>query len=172
MKLLISFITAVSLGLTCTVLGGDNYSALAAQGYRWVTINGPYACNTEQGVERIVARHTDVTELQVVESIECYYLIPGTIVQVIKEDPTRGLSEMRLGSITRSLWTYTIFLSKHPVKDTYGVIETPESCAFDPQFLFSGARITSGEFVHTKVWRWGGRGGRLTRNPPFLAAEC
>jgi hypothetical protein len=132
MKLLISFITAVSLGLTCVVLGGDNYSALAAQGYRWVTINGPYACNTEQGVERIVARHTDVTELQVVESIECYYLIPGTIVQVIKEDPARGMSEMRLGSIIRPLWTYTIFLSKHPVKDTYGVIETPENSGLVP----------------------------------------
>jgi hypothetical protein len=34
MKLLISFMTAVSLGLTCMVLGDDNYSALAAQGYR------------------------------------------------------------------------------------------------------------------------------------------
>jgi hypothetical protein len=33
--------TAVSLGLTCMVLGDDNYSALAAQGYRWVTVNGP-----------------------------------------------------------------------------------------------------------------------------------
>ena len=132
MKLLIFFLTAVSLGLTYTVLGGDNYSALAAQGYRWVTINGPYACNTEQGVERIVARHTDVTELQVVESIECYYLIPGTIVQVIKEDPARGMSEMRLGSIIRPLWTYTIFLSKHPVKDTYGVIETPENSGLIP----------------------------------------
>jgi hypothetical protein len=132
MKLLISFMTAVSLGLACTVLGDDNYSALAAQGYRWVTINGPYACNTEQGVERIVARHTDATELQVVENIECYYLIPGTIVQVIKEDPDRGMSEMRLGSIARSLWTYTIFLSKHPVKDTYGVIETPENSGLIP----------------------------------------
>jgi hypothetical protein len=132
MKLLIPFITAVSLGLTCTILGGDNYSALAARGYRWVTINGPYACNTEQGVERIVARHTDATELQVVENIQCYYLIPGTIVQVIKEDPARGLSEMRLGSIIRSLWTYAIFLSKHPVKDTYGVIETPENSGLIP----------------------------------------
>jgi len=124
--------TAFSLRLTCTVLGGDNYSALAAQGYRWVTINGPYACNTEQGVERILARHTDVTELQVVESIECYYLIPGTIVQVIKEDPARGMSEMRLGSIIRPLWTYTIFLSKRPVKNTYGVIETPENSGLIP----------------------------------------
>jgi hypothetical protein len=132
MKLLISFMTAVSLGLASTVLGGDHYIALAAQGYRWVTINGPYACNTEPGAERIVARHTDVTELQVVENIECYYLIPGTIVQVIKEDPARGLSEVRLGSISRSLWTYTIFLSKHPVKDTYGVIETPENAGLVP----------------------------------------
>jgi len=40
--------TAVSVGLTCTVLGADDYSVLAAQGYRWVTVNGPYACNTEQ----------------------------------------------------------------------------------------------------------------------------
>jgi hypothetical protein len=68
----------------------------------------------------------------VVESIECYYLIPGTIVQVIKEDSPRGLSEMHLGSINRSLWTYTIFLSKRPVKDTYGVIETPENSGLLP----------------------------------------
>ena len=132
MKLLISFITAVSLGLTCVVLGGDNYSALAAQGYRWVTVNGPYACTTEQDAERIAAHHTDAIELQVVENIECYYLIPGTIVQVIKEDRARGLSEIRLGSITRSLWTYSRFLSKRPVKDTYGVIETPENSGLIP----------------------------------------
>jgi hypothetical protein len=132
MKLLISFMTAVSLGLTCTVLGGDNYSALAAQGYRWVTVNGPYACTTEQDAKRIAAHHTDAIELQVVENIECYYLIPGTIVQVIKEDPPRGISEIRLGSITRSLWTSSRFLSKRPVKDTYGVIETPENSGLIP----------------------------------------
>jgi hypothetical protein len=132
MKLLISFMTAVSLGLTCTVLGGDNYTALAAQGYRWVTVNGPYACTTEQDAKRIAAHHTDAIELQVVENIECYYLIPGTIVQVIKEDPARGISEIRLGSIIRSLWTYSRFLSKRPVKDTYGVIETPENSGLIP----------------------------------------
>jgi hypothetical protein len=62
-----------------------------------------------------------------VESIRCYYLIPGTIVQVVKEDPTSNMSEMRLVSVSRSLWTYSRFLSKHPVHDTYGVIETPEN---------------------------------------------
>src|ERR1700751_1292547 len=132
MKLLISFITAVSSGLACVVLGGDNYSALAAQGYRWVAGNGPYACKAWQDAEQITSHHTDATELQVVESIQCYYLIPGTIVQVIKEDPARGMSEMRLGSITRSLWTYSRFLGKSPVKSTYGVIETPETSGLIP----------------------------------------
>jgi hypothetical protein len=129
MKLLISFMAAVSLGLTCTVLG-NNYSALAAQGYRWVAINGPYACITEQDAKRIAAHHNDAIELHVVESIECYYLIPGAIVRVIKED--HGISEIRLGTITRSLWTYSRFLSKRPVKDTYGVIETPENSGLVP----------------------------------------
>ena len=132
MKLLISFMAAVSLGLTWTVLGGNNYSALAAQGYRWVAINGPYACITEQDAKRIAAHHNDAIELHVVENIECYYLIPGAIVQVVKEDPTHGISEIRLGSITRSLWTYSRFLSKRPVKDTYGVIETPENSGLIP----------------------------------------
>ena len=110
----------------------DKYSDLAAQGYRWVTVNGPYACHIEQDVERIITHHTDATELEVVQNIQCYYLIPGTIVQVIKEDPARGMSEMRLGSITRSLWTYSRFLSEHPVPDTYGVIETPENSGLIP----------------------------------------
>jgi hypothetical protein len=132
MQLLISFMTAVSLGLTGTVLGDDNYVASAAQGYRWITANGPYACNMEQDVERIIAHHTDAIELQVVQNIQCCYLIPETIVQVIKEDPARGMSEMRLGSVTRSLWTYSRFLSKRPVPDMDGVIETPESSGLIP----------------------------------------
>jgi len=131
MKLWIFVMTAVSLGLTCTALA-DNYDALAAQGYRWVTVDGPFACTSEQDVQRITTEHTDATELQVVESVRCYYLIPGTIVQVIKEDPARRMSEIRLGSITTPLWTYTRFLSKHPVKDTYGVIETPENAGLIP----------------------------------------
>ena len=124
--------TAVSLGLTGAVLGGDNYGALAAQGYRWVTIDGPYACITEQDAKRIAAHHNDAIELHVVENIECYYLIPGAIVQVVKEDPAHGISEIRLGSVTRSLWTYSRFLGKRPVKDTYGVIETPENSGLIP----------------------------------------
>jgi hypothetical protein len=117
---------ASRLSPVCTALA-DNYSDLAAQGYRWVTVDGPYACTSEQDVQRIVGHHTDEAELHMVESIRCYYLIPGTIVQVIKEDPANNMSEMRLVSVARSLWTYSRFLSKHPVHDTYGVIETPEN---------------------------------------------
>jgi hypothetical protein len=131
MKLAASVITALGL-LTCTVLA-DNYTDLAAQGYRWVTVNGPYACETEQDLQRIVAHHTDTTELQVVENIQCYYLIPGTVVQVINEDPPKGMSQIRLGTIAKSLWTYTRFLSKHPVQDTYGSIETPEERGLIPR---------------------------------------
>jgi hypothetical protein len=131
MKLAASVITALGL-LTCTVLA-DNYTDLAAQGYRWVTVNGPYACETEQDLQRIVAHHTDTTELQVVENIQCYYLIPGTVVQVINEDPPKGMSQIRLGTIAKSLWTYTRFLSKHPVRDTYGSIETPEERGLIPR---------------------------------------
>jgi hypothetical protein len=132
MKLAISLMTAVGLSLTCTALA-DHYKDLAAQGYRWVTVNGPYACETEQDLQRIVAHRTDATELEAVQNIQCYYLIPGTVVQVIDEDPARSMSKIRLGSIIKSLWTYNRFLSKQPVQDTYGNIETPEECGLIPR---------------------------------------
>ena len=131
MKLAISMITAVSLGLTCMALA-DNYGTLVAKGYRWVTVHGPYASTTEQGVQRITAYRTNATELQMVEDGQAYYLIPGTIVQVVKEDPTNGMSQMHLGSLTTSLWTYTRFLSKLPNQDIFGIIETPENSGLMP----------------------------------------
>lgn len=131
MKLVISVLTAVSLGLI-SIARADQYSDLAAQGYRWVTVNGPYACGIEEDVQRITTHHTDANELHMVENVQCYYLVPGTIAQVIKEDPARGMSEVRLGSIIAPLWTYTTFLSRHPVRDTYGVIETAENAGLIP----------------------------------------
>jgi hypothetical protein len=129
MKLLISLTTVFSLQLAGTALATD-YSALAAQGYRWVIANGPYACSKGQDVERVVGHHTDATELDVVQNAGCYYLIPGTIAKVISEDPARGISQIQLANITIPLWTYSRFLSKTPIPDTSGVIETPE--AADP----------------------------------------
>jgi hypothetical protein len=125
MKLLLSFITAISINFTGTALATD-YAALAAKGYRWVIANGPYACSKEQDVDRIVGHHTDATEVDVVQNAGCYYLIPGTIAKVIAEDPAHSISQIQLGNITVPLWTYTRFLSKSPIRDTYGVVETPE----------------------------------------------
>ena len=126
MKLAISFIIAVGLGLTGTVFA-DNYAALLAKGYRWVTIHGPYACTSEQGVRRITSNRTEATEMLMVAAQQAYYLIPGTIVQILKEDPAAGMSQIRLGGLTTPLWTYTRFLSRHPIEDIYGTIETPEN---------------------------------------------
>ena len=126
MKLGSYFLVAATLAFSSAALAG-NYDAYAARGYRWVIVNGPYACNDEQDAERITKHHTDAAELDVMQNIRCYYLIPGTIVKVIKEDPARGMSQMLVAEIHRPLWTYTRFLSKHPIPDLYGVIETPES---------------------------------------------
>ena len=126
MKLAISFIIAVGLGLTGTVFA-DNYAALLAKGYRWVTVHGPYACTSEQGVRRITSNRTEATEMLMVAAQQAYYLIPGTIVQILKEDPAAGMSQIRLGGLTTPLWTYTRFLSRHPIEDIYGTIETPEN---------------------------------------------
>ena len=65
-------------GLACTVSAAD-YKYLAGEGYRWVTINGPYACSTEQVLKRIITHHTDATELEMVEDGGAYFLIPGAI---------------------------------------------------------------------------------------------
>jgi hypothetical protein len=129
MKLLLSFITAITISFAGTAHATD-YAALAAQGYRWVIVNGPYACWKQADVDRIVGHHTDATELDVVQNAACYYLIPGTIARVLSEDSAHGISQIQLGNITTPLWTYTKYLSKTPIADTYGTIETPE--AADP----------------------------------------
>ena len=131
MKFRILVFATIGFGLTCPAFAVD-YKDLAARGYRWVAVNGPYACTTEQAVQRITSHRTDATELEMVEDIEAYYLIPGTIVRVVQNDPATGMSEIQLGGITRSLWTYTKFLSTRPIPDTYEAIETPENSGLAP----------------------------------------
>jgi hypothetical protein len=36
-------------------------------------------------------------------------------------------------SVTTSLWTYTSYLTKHPIPDTYGITETPENSGLSPE---------------------------------------
>jgi hypothetical protein len=117
--------SVIGLGLASNVWAGQ-YEDLAAKGYRWVTVNGPYACSTEQELRQITNDHTDATELQMVEDGGAYYLIPGTLVQLVKDDRADGMSQVLLGGITEPLWTYTKFLSARPIRDTYGIVETPQ----------------------------------------------
>jgi len=131
MKLRILVFTAISFGLTCAAFA-TNYSDLVTQGYRWITIDGPFACDSEQDVQRITGHRTDAVELQMIENLQAHYLIPGTLVQVVQDDAATGMSQIRLGGITRDLWTYTRFLSKRPIEDPYGVIENPENSGLIP----------------------------------------
>lgn len=127
----ISFLAAISLALSPIALA-DNHGILAVQGYRWAVVNGPYVCNTEQDAEHITAHRTDEAELNVVQNSRCYYLIPGKIVQLIKQDRARGLSQIRIVGVARPLWAHTRFLSEHPVRDLDGGIETPENSGLLP----------------------------------------
>jgi hypothetical protein len=56
-----------------------------------------------------------------------YYLIPGKLVRVVKNDPANGMSEILLGGITKPLWTYTRFLSASPIHGFNGIVETPDT---------------------------------------------
>jgi hypothetical protein len=131
MKLAILIVMAISVGLSCTA-PADNYDTLAAKGYRWVAIHGPYASTTKQGVQRISDHRAGLTESQILEDAQAFYLIPGRIVQIIKEDPATGMSQVQMGGFTTFLWTYSRFLSKRPIRDIYGVVETPENSALVP----------------------------------------
>ena len=100
---------------------------LVEKGYRWITVNGPYACVTEQELGKITSNRTDLAELHMVGEGRVYYLIPRTLVRVTRDDEANGMSVILLGGITKSLWTYTKFLSTHPIRDIYGIVETPDT---------------------------------------------
>lgn len=148
MRLRTLIFAIIGFSLTCTAWAGD-FRSLVAQGYRWVTVNGPYACPTEQQVRQITSDPTDSEELQMVEDIGAYYLIPGKLVQVIKTDPANGMSQILLGGITKPLWTYTRFLSASPIRGFNGVVETPETAGLIATGDVGEAQIPSAPIENT-----------------------
>jgi hypothetical protein len=122
---------AAIMSLTSTA-SANKYDELAAKGYRWANADGPYACVAKEDVRKMAGNPGDAVELKMIEQVKAYYLTPGTIVQVTDEDSHTGTSKIRLAGITVDLWTLTSFLSKHPIKDTYGVIETPDTSGLIP----------------------------------------
>jgi hypothetical protein len=97
-----------------------------------VTVDGPYGCPSKANLKQITKYRTDDAELAMVGQLRAYYLIPENVVQVVQEDTASGMSKIRAAGIVKDLWTFTKFLNRRPTKDTYGVIETPETVAFEP----------------------------------------
>jgi hypothetical protein len=142
----------IGLSLISTALADDlpqmGYSEkipvkdLAAKGYRWVTVDGPYACASEEEVRKITRSRTDLAELHMVEDGRAYYMIPGTLVRVTQNDRANGMSEILLGGITNPLWTYNKFLTTRPIHDIYGIVETPDTAGLiDPSDSVAGTAL-------------------------------
>src|ERR1700761_697497 len=132
MKVPIVLAVAVAAIALVSTASANKYDDLVAKGYRWATADGPYACVAKEDVHRMANTPGDSVILKMVEQVKVFYLTPGTIVQVTGEDPHTGTSKIRMAGITIDLWTLTSFLTKHPIKDTYGVIETPETSGLIP----------------------------------------
>jgi hypothetical protein len=49
------------------------------------------------------------------------------VVLVVENDSSTGLSRIRAGGISADLWTATKNLSAQPIRNTFGVIETPDT---------------------------------------------
>jgi hypothetical protein len=124
MRVPIIVLAAAAVGLGSTA-SADPYKDLAAQGYRWVTVDGPYACPLKDDLQEITRHRTDLLEAKMVSDLRAYYLIRGVIVQVVQEDAVSGMSEVHLPGGFRTFWTLKRFLSRSPIKDTFGVVETP-----------------------------------------------
>jgi hypothetical protein len=86
-------VAAVELGSTALA---DPYKDLAAQGYRWVIVDGPYACPSKDDLREITRHRTDLLEVKMVSDLRAYYLIRGVIIQVVQEDAASGMSEVHL----------------------------------------------------------------------------
>jgi hypothetical protein len=100
------------------------YGDLASQGYRWALVDGPYACPKREDAIS-VGEHPAESGLDENNPTKAYYLVKGSIVQLLE---TAGIvSRIRLPGISSDLWTLTRFLSRQPLKNAYGITETPET---------------------------------------------
>jgi hypothetical protein len=119
-------IAASAVVLTSAGLAAS-YEDLAAKGYRWVSVDGPYGCPSKDDLRQITKHRTDEMELRMVEQVRAYYLIPGGIVRLVQQDAASGMSQIHSAEIGTDLWTLTRFLSRRPIKNKYGESETPET---------------------------------------------
>jgi hypothetical protein len=105
-----------------------NDEQLVKEGYRWVAVDGPFACPAKGDVRELVNHAgNDEFRLRMVEQLRAYNLVRGTIVKVVQEEPASGLAEIKIAGIIPELWTLSRFLSTRPIPDVDGQIETPEA---------------------------------------------
>jgi hypothetical protein len=117
-------VAAATAVLTATGLAAND-EALVKEGYRWAAADGPFACPAKGDVQEIINHSGDGTRIQRVEQLRAYFLVRGTIVKVVKEEPASGLAEIQIAGIIPDLWTLSRFLSTRPIRDVDGQIETP-----------------------------------------------
>ncbi|HEX4200522.1 MAG TPA: hypothetical protein VHY59_03315, partial [Chthoniobacterales bacterium] len=67
------------------------------------------------------------SDVELQDKAHAYFLLPGMLVFVLENDTAAGLSRVRASGIVVDLWTETKYLSSQPLKDSYGVTETPDS---------------------------------------------
>jgi hypothetical protein len=123
-----SSVALAMLGLLSTSLAAD-YADWVAKGYRWSAVNGPHAYKKKEDAknERL---HGGSSVSEVIG--RAYYLRQGKIILVVETDTASGLSKIRLGGVTSDLWTPTKNLSTRPLRNTVGVIETPDMAGILP----------------------------------------
>jgi hypothetical protein len=129
LTMLLAMIVAVVMASTVLAL---DYKNIVAEGYRWVSIDGPYACPAKEDLRRMDREASDIDEVHMIEQVRAYYLIQGALVKVIQEDGNAGMVQIHAAGINRDLWTYSKYLSRRPIKDTYATIETPETSGLIP----------------------------------------
>ncbi len=107
MKVLkILYIVTVAIWLIPGALA-DKYDDLAAKGYRWVTVDGPYGYFSRDDLRQIGIHRREGKEFELIEQLRAYYLIPGTVARVIQNDTASGMSQIQLDGVRRPIWTFT-----------------------------------------------------------------
>jgi hypothetical protein len=112
---------------TVTTATATDFKALAEQGYRWVRVNGPYATPNKGDAAKLADAKSAASDVELQDKTHAYFLLPGMLVFVLENDTAAGLSRVRASGIVVDLWTETKYLSSQPLKDSYGVTETPDS---------------------------------------------
>ena len=116
----------ITAGMVTTATATD-FKALAEEGYRWVRVNGPYATPNKNDAAKLAEAKSASSDVELQDKTHAYFLLPGMLVYILENDSAAGLSRVRASGIVVDLWTETRFLSTQPVKDSYGVTETPDS---------------------------------------------